>query len=269
MDKMPIIGLGTWRLQGAECERAVQQALELGYRHIDTADLYNNHQAIGKVLVNLPREDIFLATKLYIHDLTSDRVPKATIRFLDELGIDYIDLLYIHWPNPEVNLVDTLHAMVSLKEQGIIRYIGVSNFVPFHFDQLAPYHFPILTNQIELHPYFQRKALVAKCKSMGITTTAYRPVAKGQLENDSTLIKIGNKYGKSPSQVSLRWIIQQNINVIPKASNVQHLKDNMNIFDFHLTEDEIREINALDRSERLTHPPAPHILYEDDASTPL
>lgn len=251
---LPIIGLGTWQLNGSECEKAVQMALKIGYRHIDTADIYGNHREIGKVIQSWPREELFLTTKLYINDLTPERVFEAVPRFLKELNVDYFDLLLIHWPNREVNMIDTLKAMLHLKERGVVRFIGVSNFMRSHLKAIAPYRFPILTNQIELHPYLQRKPLVEACKKMGITITAYRPLAKGAFEADPVLQKIGKKYGRSPSQIALRWLVQQEFCVIPKASSRQHLKDNFEIFDFVLSADDMKAIQSLDQGKKFCSP---------------
>lgn len=251
---IPSIGLGTYKLTGHECEKTVQQALELGYRHIDTADIYQNHQDIGRAIASWPREQIFLTTKLFVNDLTPARVPIAVHRFLKELKVNYVDLLLIHWPNPEVNLIDTLKAMLSIKEQGLTRFIGVSNFVRFHLELLAPYKFPIYTNQIEFHPYLQRNLLVEECKNLGIKITAYRPLAKGAFEKDPILQKIGSKYGKSPSQIALKWILKKDMLAIPKASTLQHLKDNINIFDFSLNDADMQEINHLDAGQKFCSP---------------
>lgn len=251
---IPSIGLGTWRLVGDECEKVVQQALEIGYQHIDTADVYQNHQAIGKAIQSWPRKKIFLATKLWMNDLTPERVNDAVPRFLDELKVDYIDLLLIHWPNQELNMADSLNAMLSFKDKGVVRYIGVSNFVRRDLEAIAPYHFPILTNQIELHPFLQRKVLVEACKAMGIQVTAYRPLAKGAFEENVLLQQIGKKHGKAPSQVVLKWLIQKGYSAIPKASSLQHLEDNINIFDFELNPSEMQKIESLDADKRYCTP---------------
>lgn len=259
---IPLIGLGTWRLNGQECEKVVQQALEIGYRHIDTADVYQNHQEIGRAIQNWPRNQLFLTTKLFVNDLIPERVYESASRFLNELKVNYLDLLLIHWPSPNVNLIDTLKAMLQLKEQGIVRFIGVSNFVRSHLKVIDTHQIPILTNQIELHPYLQRKMLVEECKKLGIIVTAYRPLAKGAFEKDLLMQKIGKKYGKTPSQVSLKWLIQQDICVIPKASSLQHLKDNFEIFDFKLSNKEMQEIDHLDSGKRFCTPEGLP-LYED------
>ena len=196
----------------------------------------------------------FSVSKLFLNDLKPDKVQAALSRFLEELDVDYLDLLLIHWPNPDVSLSDALAAMTAEKEKGLVRGIGVSNFVRRHLQDLAPFHFPIITNQIEMHPYFQRKPLVSLCRQMGIPVTAYRPLAKGAFEKDSTLQKIGQKYKKSPSQVALRWLVQQDIVAIPKAGNVKHLKDNLSIFDFNLDQEDLRLIDGLDSGTRYCAP---------------
>lgn len=255
--KIPLVGLGTYKLQGKECEKVIKQAFDLGYRHIDTADVYENHSAIGKAIQRLPREELFLVTKVPMQDLAPSDVKKDVPRFLKELKTDYIDLLLIHWPNPHIQMNTTLDAMMTFVEKGLVKHIGVSNFVRSHLKEIAPYHFPILTNQIELHPYFQRKLLVAACKKMKITITAYRPLAKGVFEDDPTLKAIGKKYDKSPSQIALRWLVQQDIPVIPKASTARHLKDNIDLFDFSLTQKEMKIIEGLDQNKRYCQPAEP------------
>lgn len=251
---LPSIGLGTWKLNGEECVRVINQAFELGYRHVDTADGYGNHKYIGKAIASIPREQIFLTTKVSMRDLLPFQITAAANRFLDELKVDYLDLLLIHWPNPDVNLTESLDRMCELKDQGIIRSIGVSNFVRSHLDSVKSSKFPIATNQIEMHPYLQRKILAQACNDMGIHITAYRPLAKGAFEEDSIMQNIGRKYGKTPSQVALRWLIQQGISVIPKAADIQHLKQNIDVFDFNLTPGDMLQIAELDRGKRYCTP---------------
>lgn len=249
---IPLIGLGTWKLVGKECEQVVQMALELGYRHIDTADLYNNHVAISHAIQSLPRKELFLVSKIYLDNLAPEKVYQAVPRFLDELKTDYLDLLLIHWPDPSISSEITLEALLEMKKKGFVKAIGVSNFVRSHLKVLSK--FPILTNQIEMHPYLQRKELVEEYKKNGIAITAYRPLAKGAFEEDTTLQKMGLKYGKSPSQIALRWHVQQDIAVIPKAANRKHLKENIEIFDFTLDGDDMRKIKTLDADRRFCSP---------------
>lgn len=251
---IPLLGLGTWKLYGDECEKTVRDAIEMGYRHIDTADVYQNHAEIGRAIKPYPRDQLYLVSKVFEQDLVPNKIKTAVPRFLDELGVEYLDLLLIHWPFKEMDLADCLSTMQELSKQGLVRSIGISNFVRSHLKTLDPYHFPIVTNQIELHPYLQRRELVEACKERGITITAYRPLAKGAFEDDPVLKKIGKKYNKSPSQVVLRWLIQQDIVAIPKASNPKHMKDNLDIFDFSLSDEEMQVINQLDCGKRYCSP---------------
>lgn len=248
--KLPLVGLGTYKLQGDTCKRVIRQAYDLGYRHIDTADFYQNHKEVGQAIKELPRNEVLLATKIFENDLLPERVEKAVPRFLEELQVDYVDLLLIHWPNPQVNLAETLEAMLAFKEKGQVKEVGVSNFVRSHLEQVKG--LPILTNQIELQPYLQRRNLVANCRELGIQITSYRSLARGEFENDETMRAIAKKYGKSPSQIALKWIIQNGISIIPKASSVEHLKANIDLFDFMLTPEDKRQIDALDSNKTFT-----------------
>lgn len=258
----PLLGLGTYKLTGKQCEKVVGQALEMGYRHIDTADVYENHNAIGRALQGVERGEIFLTSKLFIHQLTPGAILEAVPRFLEELQVEYLDLLLIHWPNPEVDLVAALQTMELLRKKGLTRRIGVSNFVRFNLEALDPYNLPIFTNQVELHPYFQRRELVKACLERGIKITAYRPLAQGAFAENRVLHNIGKSHGKTPSQVVLRWFLQKGICAIPKASSVEHLKENFSVFDFQLTEGEMGEIDHLDSGQRFCAPEGLPV-YED------
>lgn len=242
--KIPLVGLGTWRLNGKECESIVSMSWDIGYRHIDTADGYENHKAIGRAIRHLPREKLFLTTKIRFEDLEPKQVRAAVPRFLKELQTDYLDLLLIHWPNPQIDMEKTLEVMVKFQEKGLVRAVGVSNFVRYHLRKFAK--FPILVNQIEMHPYLQRKALVSFCKKAGVGIVAYRPLAKGAFKEDPVLKEIGKSHGKTASQIALRWLVQQDIMAIPKASDPKHLKANLDIFDFRLSKQEMGRIAQLD-----------------------
>jgi len=187
-------------------------------------------------------------------------VRAAVPRFLKELQTDYIDLLLIHWPNPEVDLAKTLEAMAAFQDKGLVRAIGVSNFVRYHLRQIS--EFPVLANQIEIHPYLQRKALVSYCKKKSMGVVAYRPLAKGAFEEDPVLKEIGKAHSKTASQTALRWLVQQDIAAIPKASSPKHLKANLELFDFRLSKEEMRRIAKLDIGRHYTAPPL--VPYMDD-----
>jgi diketogulonate reductase-like aldo/keto reductase len=261
MNSMPLIGIGTWRLQGKECENTVKLALELGYRHIDTAACYENHTAIGNAIEAFSRDTVYITTKIWPSDLAPQKILSNVPLFLKELKTEYIDLLLIHWPIKDLDQIKAaLDAMTLLQKEGIIHHIGVSNFVRAHLPLLSNYC--ITTNQIELHPYLQRKALVDAYEKQGIAITAYRPLAKGAFTEDPILQKIGKRYGKNANQVVLRWLTQNKITVIPKASSRDHLAENLAIFDFTLTSEELKEIESLDQGKRYCSPDSTLILED-------
>lgn len=263
MLQMPLIGLGTYQLQGKDCETIVRAALDMGYRHVDTADVYENHREVGKGIRAFPRDELYLVSKIWMNSLTPELVHKAIPRFLEELQTDYLDLVLIHWPAHGVDFEETLSAMHSFKETGEVRAVGVSNFVRSQLQAMKTRHAPVAVNQVELHPYLQRRSLVNACREWGIGVTAYRPLAKGALSKDPVLTQVGSNYGKTASQVALRWIVQQGIPVIPKAAHLHHLKENFEIFDFELSKKEMEQIFALDRGQRFCAP-EDMPLFEDD-----
>lgn len=253
--KIPVIGLGTWDLRGKAGEKAVRSALEIGYRHIDTAEFYDNEEYVGRAIQEsgIPREEIFLVTKVWYTHLRHGEVRRACEASLNKLRTDYVDLYLIHWPNQEVPLQETIQAMEELQKEGKIRFIGVSNFeVPLLEEARRLATLPIVTDQVEYHPYLSQKELVDYCKKHQVVLTAYSPLARGRFRHDQVLFRIGAKYGKSPNQVALRWLIQQDMVVaIPKAQSVQHQRENLDIFDFTLTPEEMEEIGRLDRGEKV------------------
>lgn len=248
MTQIPLIGLGTWRLHGQECESIVSLAWDLGYRLIDTATVYENHHAIGRAIRKYPREKLFLISKIADSDLEPRQVHLAVPRILRELQIEYLDLLLIHWPVPKWDMAKTLEAMLVFQKQGLLKAVGVSNFVRSHLKNFSSV--PILINQIEMHPYLQRKILVDYCLAQGIQIMSFRPLAKGAFEQDSLLNEMGQKHGKTASQVALRWLVQQNIVAIPKASSIDHLTANLDVFDFQLSDAEMQRIQNLDVGKR-------------------
>ncbi|MGC8777629.1 MAG: aldo/keto reductase [Candidatus Caldatribacteriaceae bacterium] len=253
--RVPVIGFGTWDIRGEEGKKAVLSALSLGYRHIDTAEFYDNEEQVGSAIreSGVPREEIFLTTKVWYTHLRRGDVIRSCETSLRKLGTDYVDLYLIHWPTESVPLEETIGAMEQLREAGKIRFLGVSNFdIPLleKARQIAPS--PVLTNQVECHPYLAQKDLVRYCQEKKVILTAYSPLARGRLRGDPVLGRIGKKYGKSPNQVALRWLIQQGmVAAIPKAQSVVHQKENLEIFDFTLTPEEMEEIGRLDRGEKV------------------
>ncbi|MGQ9473483.1 MAG: aldo/keto reductase, partial [Candidatus Caldatribacteriaceae bacterium] len=210
--KVPVIGFGTWDIRGQEGKKAILNALSLGYRHIDTAEFYENEEQVGSALQDsgIPRNEIFLTTKVWYTHLRKEEVKRSCEASLRKLKTDYVDLYLIHWPTESVPLEETIQAMEELKMEGKIRFLGVSNFdVPLLEKACQIASLPILTNQVECHPYLAQKELLQYCQKQKIILTAYSPLARGRLLGDPVLQSIGTKYGKSPNQVALRWLIQQ------------------------------------------------------------
>lgn len=257
---MPAIGFGTWQLSPDDAEHSVTEALKIGYRLIDTAKIYRNEQSVGKGIrqSGIPREEIFVTTKLWNSDQGYDSALRAFNESLDKLGLDYLDLYLIHWPGegPE-RRHDSWRALSELQKQGRIREIGVSNFTIRHLRQLmeASDVLPAV-NQIEFHPfiYDEQKELLDFCKDQGIVFEAYSPLAQGHL-SDEQLVKIGEHHGKSASQVMLRWAVQKGTVPLPRSANPEHIKQNFDIFDFELSDDEIAQIDDLSRGDRQSWDP--------------
>lgn len=241
------MGLGTWELRGDACERAVVEALELGYRHLDTAEGYGNESDIGRAIRGARRDELFLTSKVWRDNLQRDDLRAACEGSLDRLGTDYLDLLLVHWPNSATPIQETIAAFVELREEGRIRAWGVSNFTPAHLLEIADRD-DIATNQIELHPYFRQDELVAACRDFDVPITAYTPLAKGRVAEDEVLQRIGREHGATPAQVALRWTTQRGRLVIPKASSRDHLRENLDSFAVQLSEEEMRAIE--DRPQR-------------------
>ncbi|MDQ4106089.1 MAG: aldo/keto reductase [Actinomycetota bacterium] len=248
-ERVPSIGLGTWRLSGGACAEAVENALSLGYRHIDTAQMYDNEEEVGRGISSsgVGREEIFLVTKLSTSNFTREKALRSGRESVKRLGADYVDLLLMHWPNPSVPLEETLDAMRELQEEGSVRHIGVSNF-PASMVEEATRHAEIFCNQVEYHPRNPQDELAAQAKELDYLLTAYSPVAKGRIKDDPTLKEIGEAHGKTPAQVALRWLVQQEkVAAIPKAQGREHQESNLDIFDFELSEEEMRRISGLGR----------------------
>ncbi|NLV07373.1 aldo/keto reductase [Haloarcula rubripromontorii] len=245
---VPAIGLGTWQLTGQSCRETVEAALEMGYRHVDTAQAYGNERQVGLGIeaAAVDRGDVFLTTKLDGSNRDARSVRRSTRESLNRLGTDYLDLLLIHWPNTPwmASLSETLGAMNDLVEEGLVRHIGVSNFSPSLLDEARDISsVPILTDQVQYHPYWDQRKLLDYCRIHDVLLTAYSPLARGGVLDDPALVQIGNRYGKSPAQVALRWLLQQDgVAAIPKASSRDHLEANLAVFDFELTDAEVERI---------------------------
>lgn len=255
---VPEIGLGTYKLHDRECERVLRSALDIGYRHIDTAQMYKNEREIGKALSvsNIPREDIFLTTKIWRTNLDADDVLQSTEQSLRNLDTPYVDLLLIHWPNDQYDLRATIESMLVLRDQGKAMNIGVSNFpLPLLQKVNDEIRAPIFCDQVEFHPFIDQLDLLDYAIENDIMLTAYAPLAKGKVNENEELQEIAKSYDKSPAQVALRWLIEQeNVVAIPKASSEEHLRQNFDIFDFYLEDEDFDRIDQLDKSLRLVNP---------------
>jgi 2,5-diketo-D-gluconate reductase B len=247
--RVPAVGLGTWQITGPACVEAVSDALALGYRHIDTARAYRNEREVGEGIraSGVPREDIFLVTKVPPSSAAPDRLRASCEGSLADLGVDSVDLLLLHWPAPQVPLADTLGAMSALRDEGRIAHLGVSNFTPRLLREALELA-PVLNDQVEFHPYEQQDALVDLARETDVLITAYSPLARGRVANDPTLLEIGAAHGKTPGQVALRWLLDHpNTCVVPKASTHERRAENLDVFDFELGDDERALIEALAR----------------------
>jgi diketogulonate reductase-like aldo/keto reductase len=256
-DQVPALGLGTWQLQGNACREVVREALAMGYRHIDTAQGYDNETEVGAGIrmSGVDRSEIFVVSKLWRDVLKPDDVRRSTRESLKRLNLEVLDMLLIHWPSADVPLEDTLGAMADLQREGMIRHLGVSNFTPALLDE-ALWLAPISCLQAECHPFFQQADLRSIARDAGMMFTAYCPLARGDVFHDPVLQAMGRRHDKSAGQVALRWLIQHpQVAAIPRASSLAHLAENLDIFDFSLTNAECREIFSLDRNERLIDPP--------------
>jgi len=250
--RIPLVGLGTWDLRGRACARIVEQALRLGYRHIDTAEMYDNEREVGEGLSasGVNRDEIFLTTKIWPSHFAPRDLERAAKDSLTRLRVAEVDLLLLHWPNPQVPLADTLGALLSVRRMGLTRHIGVSNFtVALINEAVRLAGDEIVCNQIEMHPFLSQPKVVAACRALGVGIVAYSPIAKGRAKNDIVLQRIGEAHGRSAVQVSLRWLVQQDIAVIPRTSRVERLEENAAIFDFALSEAEMRAIGQLARQK--------------------
>ena len=245
---IPTIGLGTWQLNGSTGTNITREALKLGYRHLDCALIYGNEKEVGEGLhaSGVKREDIFITTKVPHTELAPGPLERAVKQSLANLRVSDVNLLLIHWPNPDIPLADTMGAMCKMKKEGLARHIGISNFTVQLVDEAVKLSSePIVTNQIEWHPYLDEEKVRAACAKHGISVTAYCPIARGRAGADEVMASVGKKYGKSPGQVSLRWLVQKGAIVIPRTSKVERLTENMSIFDFELSAADMAEVDAL------------------------
>jgi 2,5-diketo-D-gluconate reductase B len=250
--KIPLLGLGTWDLRGRTCVRMVEQALQLGYRHIDTAEMYDNEREVGEGLhaSGVKRGEIFVTTKIWPSHFAPRDLERAARDSLARLRVREVDLLLLHWPNPQIPLADTLGALGKVKRDGLTRHIGVSNFTVKLLEEATRLSTePLVANQIECHPFLDQSKVIAACRKHDMAVVAYSPIARGGARNDKLLARIGAAHGKTAAQICLRFLVQQNIVVIPRTSKEKRLAENAAIFDFTLSAAEMTEIAGLARRD--------------------
>jgi 2,5-diketo-D-gluconate reductase B len=254
--KIPAIGLGTWELRGKTCARLVEQAVKLGYRHIDTAQAYENEREVGEGLraSRIRRDEVFVTTKIWTNHFAPHDLERSAKESLTRLRVSEVDLLLLHWPNPHVPLAETMGALAHAKQLGITRHIGVSNFTVALIDEaVAVCPEPLVCDQVEYHPYLDQTRVREACARHGMAVVAYSPIARGRIKGDETLARIGQAHGKSPAQVCLRWLVQQNVSAIPRTQKIERLSENIDIFDFELSDEEMQQISRMgSANSRLT-----------------
>ena len=257
--KIPSIGLGTMTLKDEVCVEAVSAALKMGYRHLDTATFYANEAEVGEGIrqSGIPREEIFLTTKVRHSDLAPGDFEAAVEASLKQLGMTYVDLLLIHWPNPAIPPSAYIPSLCKVKRDGQAKNIGVANFTIALLDEaerLADE--PLINNQVEVHPFVDQNAILADCERRGISVTAYCPLGRGRIPGHTVLDRIAKGYNKTEAQIALRWLVQQGLMAIPRTATPEKMKLNIDIFDFKLSEAEMTEIGTLaEPNGRLINPP--------------
>ncbi|WP_371069540.1 aldo/keto reductase [Sediminibacillus sp. JSM 1682029] len=253
--EMPWLGLGVFKVEdGDEVVQSVKAAIKHGYISIDTAAVYKNEEGVGQGIreSGIPRDKLFVTSKLWNGDQGYDSTLSAFETSLDKLGLDYLDLYLIHWPVPsQGKFKETWKAMEKLYNEGKVRAIGVSNFKEHHLDELRnEAEITPMVNQVEFHPHFQQKELRAYCQEHGIRFEAWSPFKRGQLLDDPTLTEIGDKYGKSPAQIIIRWNLQSEVITIPKSTKEHRIAANADVFDFELSEEDMKKIEQMDTGVR-------------------
>jgi len=243
---IPKLGLGTWQNTGDSCTESVRTALDLGYRHIDTAQAYGNEAEVGQGIAqaDVDREDVFLTTKVWRSNLRYDDLEDSVRESLDALDVDAVDLLLAHWPHPRVPIEETIGAMEDIVDEDEARHIGVSNFTAAQLEEAVEVaDVPIVCDQVLYNPYKDQSGLLATCREHDVALTAYSPLGRGDAISDEVLAEIGERYDKSAAQVALRWLVQQDgVVAIPKATSREHIEANLAVFDFELTDAEMERI---------------------------
>ncbi|MFB7880474.1 aldo/keto reductase [Brevundimonas diminuta] len=253
--EVPLLGFGTWQLEADDARRMVRDALRIGYRHIDTAWIYKNEKAVGDGIADsvaegiVTRDDIFVTTKIWVEHFQHDALLRQAEESALSLGLTP-DLLLLHWPKPTPALAETIGALNEAKEKGFTRNIGLSNFPSVLFREAAALSSaPLITNQVEYHPYLSQKTLIETARDLGSSITAWSPLAQGKIADDSVIAEIAKTLGKTNGQITLRWIIQQGVIAIPRTAKESRAAENFDLFDFELSADEMARISALARPD--------------------
>ena len=260
--RIPAVGLGTMTLKGDVCVEAVRAALRMGYRHIDTASFYANEAEVGEGIrkSGVPRDDIFLTTKVKFSDLAPGDFEAAVEGSLNRLGLPYVDLLLIHWPSPELPPAAYIPSLCQAKRKGQAKHIGVANFTRALLDEAEKVADErLVNNQIEVHPFLDQRTILTDCKRRGMAVTAYCPLGRGRIPGNAVLERVAKTHGKTEAQVALRWLVQQGLIPIPRTATPEKMKQNLNVFDFLLAESEMADIAALAEPDGrvITPPQAP------------
>jgi 2,5-diketo-D-gluconate reductase B len=256
--QVPVLGFGTWELRGALCRQAVRSALDIGYRHIDTAQAYENEADVGQALADarLSRDELFITTKVWMENASASGVKPSVEDSLKKLKLDYVNLLLLHWPVPNVPMQETLNAMAALQKEGRVKAIGVSNFpVALMREAVERHGIDIACNQVEYHVQLSQKPVLEYARRHDIIVTAYSPLGRAKLTDHPLLVRLGQKYEKTAAQVALRWLIEQKgVMAIPKAASEKNAQLNFNIFDFVLNADDYEAIEGMGFNARLINP---------------
>lgn len=260
-NEIPALGFGTWEIWDEKvAQDSVRHAIETGYRHIDTAEAYENETGVGRGIKDssINRKDLFLTTKLWVNHCSYKQAKEALYKSLERLDTDYVDLYIIHWPIMET-IAETWQALEELQKEGVTKNIGLSNFNPHHIDEVLKYAKVVpQVNQVECHPVFQQKDLRAYCKEKGIAVEAWAPLVKGSFFKNETVVELAKKYGKTPAQIILNFEIADGLIVFPKSVHKERIEENFQVFDFELDSGDLEKMWALDTNKRLYRDPENH-----------
>jgi len=252
--KIPMIGFGTWQLEQKACSDAVREAIRVGYRHIDTAFAYYNEKYVHEGIGNFKREELFITSKLWREFHDPKLVEKACDLSLKDLQSDYLDLYLIHWPERKKAFPEIVYQMHRLKEKGKVKSVGLCNATIHHIQDLLNQKLSISMNQIEFHPFLNQQELLKFCLSQNIAVTAYCPIAHGKVVENEVIKRVAEKLNKTPAQISLRWLFQKDLIVIPRSTKPERIVENFSIFDFKIAEEDMRAIEALNNNTRIVNP---------------